>query len=313
MKNSQFAKLLLVIAPLLFAPVTAWSDEVDHPRDGQRRADQELMRLNNVCRAAYGRARIRLLKRSGPIVLSMGDQLILLDGESRQSATVIPPLFHQLKAVSHVPLALFSVLDVAANRRLSKEERDDLLSVSATARQVLPLLCHCDYSQDQLERQITLLRESLEFLNRTLTRDQVDAKEVTAFARGVSERLLQNAEDAARLKIDAYDRQLKQWWATFSKAEREQLVFVVVGASTPRTGNLAIQFFARVIGVEGEGPRVIYAESLFDAEQALNLAGTHLIDERVAQGFFDEPRRMHRDLFADFTTRYLRDLKPYEP
>jgi hypothetical protein len=168
-----------------------------------------------------------------------------------------------------------------------------------------------EFSQEQLKRQRQILESSSEFINTALLSKRVDAAAVTGFARSLADDLMKNSNEAAQLKLDAYDRQMRVWWNQLPAANRKKFVAVVVGASTPRQRNLAVQFFAHVIEVKGEGARIIYAESLFDVDKALNLCGTHLIDSRVASGFFADDRRMNRDLFSDFATGYLRKVKPY--
>ncbi len=76
----------------------------------------------------------------------------------------------------------------------------------------------------------------------------------------------------------------------------------------PRRNNLAVQYFARLLGEKGEGKRIIYAEALFDESKALKLLGTHRIDTRLGEDIFDEPLYMHRDLLSDAAKNYLDEL-----
>ncbi len=49
-------------------------------------------------------------------------------------------------------------------------------------------------------------------------------------------------------------------------------------APLPRKDNLAVQFFASLVGEAGEGGCVIYAEALLEESRALGLLGTWLVD-----------------------------------
>lgn len=80
---------------------------------------------------------------------------------------------------------------------------------------------------------------------------------------------------------------------------------MVTGASLPRRKNLSIQFFAAALGLDGEGPRLVYAEHLFGEEAALGLVGTHRLDREIGRVFFDDPSRMFRDLLGDAAERAL--------
>jgi hypothetical protein len=81
-----------------------------------------------------------------------------------------------------------------------------------------------------------------------------------------------------------------------------------MGPQLPRKDNLAVQYFARLLGEPGEGRRIVYAESLFDEPEALDLLATHLVDTQVGLDFFDDPMRMHRDLLGDAAREYLPHL-----
>src|SRR3954462_7953833 len=51
--------------------------------------------------------------------------------------------------------------------------------------------------------------------------------------------------------------------------EWERLTVVVMGRQLPRRDNLAVRYFAPLLGEPGEGRRIVYAESLFDDPKAL--------------------------------------------
>ena len=81
-----------------------------------------------------------------------------------------------------------------------------------------------------------------------------------------------------------------------------------MGSPMPRRGNVATQYFGRLLGVQGECERIVYAESIPEEARALNLLGTHLLDTEIGAVFFEDPRRMHRDLLADAAEAYLDEM-----
>src|SRR5437763_1505550 len=93
----------------------------------------------------------------------------------------------------------------------------------------------------------------------------------TAFARSVGPLLLENAAAAAGSELDALHTQVSAWRRRLTEAEWARLRVVVVGAHMARTGEVASQYFARLLGEEAEGNRWIFAESLFQEGQALDL------------------------------------------
>src|SRR4051812_9541864 len=103
-----------------------------------------------------------------------------------------------------------------------------------------------------------------------------------------------NVADATRAHLDSLHRLVSTWRDGMPVAEWERLKVVVMGGQLPRKDNLAVQYFARLLGEPGEGKRIVYAESLFDEPKALDLLATHLVDAQVGLDFFDDPMRMHR-------------------
>lgn len=61
-------------------------------------------------RDLYSRGRAATLARLGPVIVVEMDNLVLIRDGQRTEAKVIPPLYHHLKSVSHVPLALYVAL-----------------------------------------------------------------------------------------------------------------------------------------------------------------------------------------------------------
>jgi hypothetical protein len=80
---------------------------------------------------------------------------------------------------------------------------------------------------------------------------------------------------------------------------------VILGSALPRRQNLTVQYFARLLGEPGEGPRIIYAESIRDEAKALDLMATRAVDTTIGDDFFNDPTRMHRDLLSDAARDYL--------
>jgi hypothetical protein len=73
----------------------------------------------------------------------------------------------------------------------------------------------------------------------------------------------------------------------------------------PRTENLSIQYFQRVMGRHELGRRLLYAEGIFEREAALGLLGTVVTDRALALAFFGDPMRMDRDFLADGARKRL--------
>ena len=266
--------------------------------------------LNRSFRTAYQRGRAETLARAGPVILAEGDDLVLLHDGRREAVTYVPAAYHDLKAVAHVPLALYVLLAPFGDGTLAPERLDGLRRYRAQVAAARDGLAGRGFSAAVLGRQRQILAESLGFLDGVLERRRASGAEVRAFARRLGPLLLANAEEAARLQLDALHARTTAWRRQLGAADWGRLHVVVVGSAMPRRGNLAVQYYARLLGEPGEGRRLIYAEALWDEARARDLLGTHLLDTAVGDAFFGDDRRLHRDLLADAAAAYLERLRP---
>ena len=265
-----------------------------------------LTELNNHSRAAYRRAREEALARTGPVVLVESDDLVLKYGQQRLVARVIPDEYQVLKTISHVPLAVHALL--AGREQLDDPRVFDLKEYREYIAAAGKALMSRGLRDEQLARQRKILAESDKLLARGIEKREVTKDDLDAFYKAVSQEIDANAADAARAEIDGLHKQMTAWKAKLTGKEWSQMTIVVMGSQMPRKDNLAVQYFARLLGVGGEGRRIIYAEALFDESKALDLLGTHLVDTGIGEAFFADPQRMHRDLLADATRTYLDTL-----
>jgi hypothetical protein len=267
---------------------------------GQEAAKSDaLVDLNKAFREAYAGTRKDFLGRSGPVILVEGDDLVLLRDGKRTSARVIPDVYHTLKAISHVPLSIFVILPQKSDSPLGDELSARLRNYRKRVVQAQSSLADKGLTELQLHRQEEIVAASLKFIDQALENQRSNVAETTAFARKMAPLVLANASDSADAELTSLHKQVQKWKAEMAAEEWKNLHVVVMGSALPRQGNLALQYFARLLGEKGEGERIIYAESLFDEARALNLLGTHLLDREIGVAFFDDPRRMHRDLLSD--------------
>lgn len=246
--------------------------------------------LNTIARADYAQARDRALAHTGPVLLVGPAQVTLVDGSRRLSMELAPPAYHQLKTVAHVALGIHSLFFDET------PERDKLLELRAAAER-MPLPEPRPREQRIVELSLRLIDSALE-----------GHADLGAYEREVAPLLLENAVDAARLEIADLDQAVAQVRAALGEAGFARLHVVVVGAHMAREGEISLQYFEKLFG-EREGQRVVFAEGLWDEKSELTLLATHLLDSSIGEGFFHDPRRMHRDLLSDAATQVLRERR----
>jgi hypothetical protein len=267
-----------------------------------------LIEANDIFRAIYKRAREDALARTGPVILAQGDELVLRYGVQRETARYTPAVYHTLKTVAHIPLAIHLLLDPATGRELDDNRLHDLRFLRDRALAVPPSLEQKGLSAEQLARQKQIVRQSVGLLDATLRARKIDEAALTAFRERLRPLIDANVAEAARAELDALHRQVLAWKGKLTAEDWARLRVIVIGSQMPRKDNLAVQYFARLLHEPGEGRRILYAEGLGDEQRALTLLGTHLLDTRIGEAFYGDPGRMHRDLLGDAARKHLDEL-----
>lgn len=288
---------LILVAGALLSPLKIARAQDALPADA-------LTALNNDFRAEYGQAKTEALAQAGPLILSEGDNLVFLQRGGRQEAVVKPPIYHALKAVAHIPLALEVMLAFAptplGTERLARLERyRDLLE---KAQSSLP---GAGFTPQQLARQKQIVNASRSLLEKVIAAKSVDEIEVRMFTHSMAPLLWANVNEATTAEMERLYAQMAKWRHEMTPQEWRTFHVVIIGPHMPREQEVSYQYFARLLGQSREGKRVIYAESLWQEKDALDLLATHVVDEEAGEAFFDDPMRMHRDLLGDAAKAYL--------
>ena len=260
-----------------------------------------LMKLNVAFRATYAEAKAESLSRSGTVLMVAGDQLLLYRNNVKVAeAPIRPALYHRLKAVAHVPLALHLLL--GARDPGTRERAADLRALAAAARADLKQWA----APPVLDRQERILDASLQLLDDRLGPGGLAPGRLDAFARAMAPLVLANAETAAALELEALHGAVSRFRGAMAPGDWDTLRVVVIGSHMAREGEVAMQYFSRLLGEPGEeGARIVFGEGLWQPRDAMDLLATHRVDLGVGAAFFGEPMRMHRDILGDGARRWL--------
>lgn len=156
-----------------------------------------------------------------------------------------------------------------------------------------------------VESQQRVISKTLSLLKKIIVQKAWSAKDLDEFLDDVKPQILQNIKLAAKFRIDHFHRQIVIWNQNISKEDWDRLHVIVSGPAMPRKNNLAVQYFSKLLGVRGEGEKIIYAESVFQPTRAMQILGTNLLDGQIGEGYFGDPWRMHRDLLGNAAAVYL--------
>jgi hypothetical protein len=256
-------------------------------------------------RALYSSGRAATLERLSPVIVVEMDQLILIRNGMQTGVELIPPLYHRLKSVTHIPLALYVGLAPFGDAPLNEDRLGRLREFRGRIEAVAKLLDEAGFSPEQLARSRTMIERSTALLDGVLAKRTYDHAELILLTRAMAPLVLAHVADAARAQIDAYHAQILLWRRQIPADEWGRLRVVVMGPQLPRKHNVAVQYFAKLMGLPGESRRLVYAEELSGRAQALTLLSTHQIDSMLSMAFFEDPERMEIDLLGNAASVYL--------
>ncbi len=252
--------------------------------------------IDEAFHAGYADAR-DAAAQDGPVLVLLGDELTLVDGDYAGGSAVrniSPDLFHALKAIAHLPVALFVMLQrggspealprLRARATQAMADVDTLSTGAADARAVLDGSCA--------------------FIDAVLAgapagADDRDAR-LRALATELGPPLLRLIDEGTRAQLAALHRAVTELLEGLDERRRAALHVVVAGAHQARARSLGMQYFRRVLdepdGVEG---RVTYAEAVESVQEAVRLVGVQRLDREMARAFFGDETRLQRDVLGD--------------
>ncbi len=300
------ATVLVVCAVLSQGSVAqppAAATAVETPAEAQAVSLDE---LDLAFRAAYAQHRATVLASAGPVIIVSGDDLVLLHEGRRTQVRFSPAIYHTLKSYSHAPLALHVMLVSRTDQPLDDAAIEHLRNfhrLLVAAHQQIEKL---GLSDEDRQAQQALCDESLTLVDVVLTERRIAAPRLEAFTRHIGPALLANSARAARVQLDALDLQVQSWRKELGPEAWSKLRVIVEGSHMVRTGNLAVQYFDRLLAVKENEHRIVFTEGIYEESRALQVLGTVIVDTRIGESFFGDPQRMHRDLLADAAAEYLK-------
>jgi hypothetical protein len=269
-----------------------------------------LTALNDTFRTTYRETRAWRLARRDPIIIVQFDDLHLVRAGQTRTEKFTPAIYHEYKAIAHIPLALYAKLAPLPGRPFDKATLEWLTmylkQVQAAAKS---LDGRPGWSADQLALHRRIAADTEKFIEKIGGAEEVADEELTAYTRAMRPLVLASADAAARAQLDGLHALVNKWRAELGPRWTHVDV-VVLGPKQPRVGNLQYAYFQRAMGRGAEGRRLWYAEGVFDKDGGLNLLGTILIDRGASLSFFNDPVRLERDLLADAAARHLDRLFP---
>ncbi len=267
----------------------------DAPESLQPHIGGALDPINDAFHDEYARARDGV-GLEAPVLVLLGDELTLVrDAQRRQTLAFTPRVFHALKSIAHLPVAVFAVLERA------EDVGDALAELGRMVARAEGSLAD-DVPDAAAQRTCrTMLTATARLLRSRSPRD-----ELGAYARAMGEHVMVIADLATRELLGALHAAFGELLAPLEPELRASLHVVVAGAHQARARNLPLQYFQRVLGEpRGHERRVTFAEAVQSVDAALTLVGTQRLDRKMAEAFFGDPQRLQRDILGDAAQHIL--------
>lgn len=285
------------------AAATAVENTVETPTESQAVSLDE---LDLAFRAAYAQHRATVLAAAGPVIIVSGDDLVLLHEGRRTQVRFSPAIYHTLKSYSHAPLALHVMLVGRTDQALDDSAIEQLRNFHRLLVAARKQIDQLELSDEERQAQRSLCDASLALVDVVLTERRIAAPKLESFTRHIGPALLANSARAARVQLDALDLQVQTWRKELGPEAWSKLRVIVEGSHMVRTGNLAVQYFDRLLAAKENEHRIVFTEGIYEEPRALQVLGTVIVDTRIGESFFGDPQRMHRDLLADAAAEYLK-------
>jgi len=295
-------RLLLAGLILMILPQMAFTEELDAA------AGEALMKLNRDFINAHTVARKRDLASGGPIILLKDGKLVLIRNGKETTSEVLLPRYDTVKVFAHMPVAIYLMLGPPGAGALDTQRLQQLAEYHSQIDRVEKQLDHIGLEGEQLKRQKQLLAGSKQFLENVIQQQRFSTEELHSFTRSMLPMIQANIAAAAASQLDAMHRQVMGWKKEMTPEEWQKLRVSVKGAVLAREGNLAMQYFERLLNLEGPGMRLIYMERYVPPTPMQTLLATRSVDRGISIAFFDNPDRMFRDVLADAAAEHIRKM-----
>jgi hypothetical protein len=275
---------------------------------------ERLERLDHRFVEIYEEARAKAVEQQKETALIVIDDDVLLlyrrNHPTERFPGLNPPIFTKMKTLGHIPLAVFCLFCHHAGGRLTA----GLLAQIAQYRAALEASAEDLDTSDEV-RQGILAKPSpvyakvIAFLDAVIAKEGASGEEIAAFARSVGEDIAPLLAAAARAQLDACNAFVTHIRKHLLSDEQwHEIRVLVLGPYMARQGQLFLQYFSQLLETPAQGDRRLVYFDGNNLQSAFDRLGTTMLDAMASHAIFGDRERLHRDVLADETTRYLSEI-----
>lgn len=254
-----------------------------------------------------------------------GTYTLFLSDRNTRSVTPVPRRYAVLKALSHMPLGLFTILGPSLENRHAFSWQGKLESYASKVSYALETLEHADLPEAIVQRCRDMLSITRDFAARVLRRKSILLEEYSAYTAQMLPFIHLNLDEAAKLQVAAVTRAMRQWQRELGPELWRELYVVVptvwpVSRESPRQ-----QIFRRLMDPDEVDNRLIIGEGVRSIDDARTLLGRVVADRLVGRLVFtldgDRNRALtealssQKDIVADSARQALSEPSscPFRP
>lgn len=263
----------------------------------------------------YEAARARVVERQKEealVVIQDNDLLLYRQGHAMERFSgLTPPLYNKMKTLGHIPLGVFCLLHGHTGGELPNKILEEVKAYRAAIGAADAALdTDADAKQGILPAPSKIAPKVTAFLDAVVADRSVSNDALHDFARSVAPDIEPVLAAAAHAQLDACNEIMTHIRDDLLRESQWVCLHVLVlGPYMARQGEIFLQYFADLLHTPAKGDhRVVYYDG-DDLAAAIDRLGTTLLDAVASEAIFGERQRLHRDVLADATTRYLQHFK----
>ena len=278
--------------------------------------------LDDTMRANYAVTQRLVGESQSPVILALfngvGGRYVLRRNGSVVSVEPVPPLYRQMKSVSHTIVGVFEIVSPYFNNSEIDNWRPKLAQFNEMLSKALETLDQAGLPPDVEKNCRTILEGGVSFTGKALEAGKFTAADYTAYAKEVWPSINKNINLAAKLQVDHFEKVLSNWRKEMGEEEWSKLYAIVNCAWAMRRENVHFQILAEMMGRDAINDRLIIAESILDVteDDLIMLLGRIINDRDLAVNVFGKKLkyRMDVELMGEGTREeIIKNASPHHP
>lgn len=268
-------------------------------------ASDRLYKLDSVMQENYAKTQHAVGQMQSPVILALfngsGGKYILRRNGKQVAVEPVPPIYEQIKSVSHTLVGIFEIVSPYFNYSESGNWRTTLSEYNQSMKEALATLGHAGMPADFENNCRIILEGGIAFMDKALKTGKFTSEDYSKYAQTLLPTVMKNVTLAGKLQVDHFEEVVKQWRKEMGEEEWSRLYAVVNSAWAMRRQNVHFQILAQMMGQDTVNDRLIMAEAINDVteDDLLMLLGRIVNDRVLSILVFDKTYRMDVELMGE--------------